>query len=167
VTQTETTRSLDDTFLAMAVRVAERSPDPSTQNGAVLVPLAGMLVSGYNRFPDGVAYSDERWLRPAKYSYVEHAERNAVYAAARYGTLTHGATLYCPWAACADCARAIIQAGIVRLVRLGSMSNTNERWDDSVRVGDVMLAEAGVAVNDLIIKPVGVTLRRNGDEVKF
>jgi dCMP deaminase len=47
---------------------------------------------------------------------MEHAERDAIYKAAFVGMQTEGATLYVPWFACADCARAIIAAGITRVV---------------------------------------------------
>jgi dCMP deaminase len=53
-----------------------------------------------------------RWERPAKYQWVEHAERNAIYNAARMGIPLKGCTAYITLAPCADCTRALIQAGI-------------------------------------------------------
>src|SRR4051812_44655189 len=61
------------------------STDPSTQNGAVLVHNMGkgrervVVANGANHFPAGVKESPERWERPAKYAWVEHAERNAIF----------------------------------------------------------------------------------------
>ena len=57
--------------------------------------------------------------------------------------------MYAPWSACADCARAIIGAGIERLVRHKDMMLlTPERWMDTILVAETMLEEAGVEVYD-------------------
>jgi len=60
----------------------------------------------------------ERWERPAKYDWVEHAERNAVYNAARVGTALKGCIVYLNWEPhpCKDCTRAFIQSGIIEVV---------------------------------------------------
>jgi dCMP deaminase len=153
--------------MLIALREATKSPDPSTQNGGVIVREGAILGTGCNEFPRGVAYLPERWERPAKYAYIEHAERNSIFDAVRCGNFTLGATLYCPWFACADCARAIIQAGIVRVVGLAERV-TNERWNESIVIGDTMLSEAGVQiVRGQLAETAGISLRRNGDTVTF
>ena len=86
-----------------------------------------------------------RLERPKKYAFIEHAERNAIYAAACKGEATAGGTLYCPWYACADCARAIIQAGIVRVIGHKQMfDRTPEHWKETIAYGNEMFREAGV-----------------------
>ena len=55
---------------------------------------------------------NERWERPIKYQFVEHAERNAIYNAARVGTPTLGCFAFVSLAPCVGCARALVQAGI-------------------------------------------------------
>jgi len=55
---------------------------------------------------------NERWERPVKYQFVEHAERNAIYNAARVGTPTLGCFAFVSLAPCVGCARALVQAGI-------------------------------------------------------
>ena len=138
-------KARDLLLLAEACRhAAEHSTDLQTQNGALLVSRMGEIVVAANTMPP-IESKPERLERPQKYFYIEHAERNAIYTAARRGVCTEGATLYCPWFACADCARAIIQAGIVRVV--GHMTpwlQTPDRWKDSVRAADEMLDEAKV-----------------------
>lgn len=147
-------------LLRQAYIVAKGSPDPRTQNGALLVFSDSILAQACNTYPFGVARSSDRLERPLKYQVIEHAERNAIYAAARAGQRTLGATMYCPWAACADCARAIIQAGIYRLVRhadangrhRGEDRSTQGRGiarDQSISIADQMLLEAGVLVQDI------------------
>ena len=62
---------------------------------------------------------EDRWhKRPEKYQWVEHAERNAVYNAARKGIRLEGSIAYLNWepTPCSDCTRALIQAGIVEIV---------------------------------------------------
>lgn len=150
-------------MIAACVKALD-SPDPSTQNGAVLINGSGdILAMGCNEFPRGVAYHDERWERPLKYSIIEHAERNAIFAAARFGYPCDGMTLVCPYAACADCARAIVQAGIKTLVTLPRrIAHTNARWSETVRLADRMLLEAGVDLTFYTGPLATPLLRRDG-----
>lgn len=121
------------------------SHDPDTQNGAVLVTASGTIYAA-NCVPPGLVRPEHRLARPLKYLYVEHAERAAIYAAAAAGVPTAGATLYCPWFACVDCARAIILAGIREVVGLVAMRNaTPARWLENVSLAERMLEEAGVS----------------------
>lgn len=151
-----------------ALQCATNSPDPSTQNGAVLVgPDGDVLVGGCNEFAYGTEYTKERWERPAKYSYIEHAERNVIYEAARTGIRTQGLTIVAGWAACADCARAIVQAGLDRLVRIPSNEQTTHaRWGESIDIGDVIMLEGGIEILNLEPEEIkGLTipeLRRDG-----
>lgn len=132
-------------YLKMAYTEAMKSPDPSTQNGAVLVAHTGVTVSDCNRFPDRVKLTDERLERPLKYNFIEHAERNAIFAACKLGIPCQGATLYVPWFACSDCARAIIQVGISRVVgHQRMMDETPDHWKESIAHALTMLEEAGV-----------------------
>src|SRR5690349_19719109 len=131
-------------FLRKAYFEAKYSPDPSTQNGAIIVARNDIIASGYNTFPNGVKFYDERWERPGKYQYVEHAERNAIFDAARQGHSTEGAIMYCPWFACTDCARAIIQSGIS--VVIGHAAPIHDKgsdaWKESIKVAYQMFDEA-------------------------
>lgn len=134
-------------YLRLAYSAAAAgSDDPSTHNGAVLVLSTGRLsLCGSNHFPRGVIKSEDRLERPKKYAYMEHAERDVILRAAQAGVRTDGATLYVPWYACSDCARAIIGAGISRVVGHKQMfDKTPERWRASIADGDAMLDEAGV-----------------------
>lgn len=147
----------------------QESTDPSTQNGAVLVDVdkKEVLVEGANHFPIG-EYGDveekaERWERPLKYQYVEHAERDVIYRAAKAGISTNGLHLYVPWYSCSDCARAIIEAGIVGVVGHQQMfDQTPERWKDSIRIGFQMLDEAQVNRRN-ISGNIGIQIRFNGE----
>lgn len=134
-------------YLDMAHVVAGWSKDQSTKVGAVVVGEAGqILATGYNGFPRGVKDDvPERYERPEKYLWTEHAERNAIYNAARSGISLVGSTLYVPWHPCADCARGIIQSGISVVCMASNL--VPERWRKSCEVGSTMLSETGVRVD--------------------
>jgi dCMP deaminase len=110
--------SWDHYFLEICRTVSRRSKDPDTQLGAVIVgPAHEIRSTGYNSLPRGIRDDvPERLQRPTKYLWMEHAERNAIYNAARHGTSMEGCTLYCGLLPCMDCARAIVQAGIREVV---------------------------------------------------
>lgn len=131
-------------WLRTAYAFALHSPDPSTQNGAVAINHHGRGVSvGCNTFPSGLEVTPEKLERPLKYSYIEHAERNALYGALRGGDTVH--TLVCVWASCADCARAIVQSGVTTLVRHAREDLTG-RWIDSIKIGDEIMLAGGVEI---------------------
>lgn len=135
-------------YLAEAYKLALNSPDPSTQNGAVLVKDGTIIGEGWNAPPNGVQLNDERLVRPFKYHFFEHAERNAIFDAARKGISTVDATLYCPFIACVDCGRAIIQSGIKRVIgHLPFKPQEGDRWYESCAISFGMLEEAGVEVS--------------------
>lgn len=157
---------LDSFYLRIAARVAQtQSDDPHTQNGAVLVTEQGVAVSAANQLPRDVVRTAERLKRPTKYMYVEHAERNVIYTAARQGLPTKRATLYCPWFACADCARAIICAGITEVVGLAHPP-AHGAWQHSIDCADEMFREANVQYRRLEEK-LGVLVLRDGKQIEI
>lgn len=108
----------DARFMELAGVIANWSKDRSRKTAAIIVGAAKEIRAvGYNGFPRGVDDNiDHRHERPAKYKWTEHAERNAIYNAARIGVSVSGCTMYLPWYPCMDCARAIIQSGISELI---------------------------------------------------
>jgi len=139
-------------YLYQAYRYAEsKSLDPSTQNAALLLhpnPDIGIIVKAVNGLPEGgLSNRMDLYESEHKYMYVEHAERNAIYKAANRGVITQGLTMYCPWICCADCARAIVQAGIKKVVgHLNLCQKTPDRWKESTDIGLSILKQSGVQV---------------------
>jgi dCMP deaminase len=150
--------------LARAIRYATTSPDPRTQNAALIYKDDKLLAADVNRFTDYVADFSARWEPEYKYTYVEHAERNAIYSAAKLGKALLSAVMYAPYASCSDCARGIIQSGIRTLVRYPFESS--ERWRESTRLGDLMLRESGIEIIELTPQ-VGVELKFNGQTINL
>ena len=130
----------DKRFLELAEHVATWSKDRSTQVGAVIVDDQHRVVGvGFNGFPRGVTDDFRLDDREVKYGIVVHGELNAILNAA----FTEGCTMYTSLGPCSQCAAAIIQAGIARVV---SPDTTHPRFMDSIRLGREILEEAGVVV---------------------
>lgn len=142
--------SWDSYFLDVCDAISRRSKDPNTKLGAVIVgPAHEIRSTGYNSFPRGIRDDvPERFERPEKYLWIEHAERNAICNAARAGTATEGCTIYVEIMPCMDCARAIVQAGIQEVVisaeRMAQYSS--EYYDAHFGIVEVLFKEAGVAI---------------------
>lgn len=150
-------------LMVRAFKKAKESPDPSTQNSALIVYDGKVLAEDVNRFPKGVEYTDERWERPLKYKIIEHAERNVIYQCAKAGIITYGRDMISPWAACSDCARAIIEAGIKRLITFKpARDKSPDFWLEEIHIADTMLAEAGVELV-LLDCHIGVEIRHSGE----
>ena len=134
----------DAFFFSLCDQIAKMSKDESTKLGCVIVgPDREIRATGFNSFPRGIDDGvSERQERPLKYKFIEHAERNAIYNAARVGVGLKGCVLYCQWHPCSDCARAIIQSGIVEVVMREAIE---DRWVDDMLAARAMLDEAGVA----------------------
>ena len=140
----------DEYFMGIAQAVKVKSKDKHTQIGAVIVGTDNEIIStGYNSLPRGIDdYRPERYDRPEKYNWMEHAERNAIYNAARIGVSTKGARMYMTCGmSCIDCARAIIQAGI-RWVYLipGEGAKGGHYDDEQFTVSETLLKEAGINI---------------------
>lgn len=144
--------SWDKYFLDMAIFVAQKSKDLSTKVGCVITgPEKEVRSTGFNGLPRKVSdEKQERLERPAKYLWTEHSERNAIYAAAKIGIPLEGCSIYVDFYPCADCARAIIQAGIKEVIIDGrnyqQKYDLSLRWKESLDVAREMLSEAGVKI---------------------
>jgi dCMP deaminase len=138
-------------FMDNAMSIAAHSKDKSTKVGALILDeKRGFGPGGYNGIPRGL--NDDLPHRHdrsgPKYRYFEHAERNAIFAAARAGYPTDGCTMFVTMFPCCDCARAIIQAGIVQLyTREPDPAAT--KWAESFAASREMLIEAGVKITYL------------------
>jgi len=151
----------NEKFFAMVDLVASWSRDPSTKTGAVIVDDEHNVRSvGYNGFPRGVDDTIEsRYVRPEKYKWMEHAERNAIFAAALHGTPTGWCSMYTAWHPCSDCARAIVQSGIKAVIIDGRKykgdSDADARWAEDFVIARQILQEGGVDVEILDKEPDG------------
>lgn len=135
----------DVRYINLAKEVSSWSKDPSSKIGAVAVGGKGEVLStGYNGFPRHILDMDERYAdRSIKYKYIVHAEANCIYNATYNGVSLKNSTMYVHGLpCCSECAKAIIQVGVSRVVMQGDPFN--ERWRESVEQTLEMFKEARV-----------------------
>ena len=138
------TTDWDSYFMDIAETVKMKSKDPSTKVGAVISKDNRILSTGYNGYPRG--YDDNYDVsRETKLKLTIHAELNAILNAAKYGISVDGCTLYVTsLPPCSECAKAIVQAGITRVV-CHTIPN-GSKWKDSCELGRTILESCNVEV---------------------
>lgn len=141
----------DETFMQMCKVIANRSKDPSTQNGACIVNGNNIIIGlGYNGFPRGCGDGDLPWAREGnfcekKYAYVVHAEANALLNA---NAPTEDSKIYCTLFPCNECAKIIIQKGIIEVIY-----DSDKYHDDDMSIASRrMLDMAGIKCRQYITK---------------
>ena len=132
-----------DYFLKIALLVAQKSKDPSTQAGAVITtPDNRIIATGYNGLPRKVIDSKERLTnRAMKLSMVIHAEKNAIYTAGR--DLTNH-KIWITHSPCSQCAAAIVQTGIIAVSCIKPPDEFKKRWEEDIKLAQQMFTESGV-----------------------
>lgn len=140
--------SWDEYFLGIVKAVAERATCDRGKTGVVIVKNKRIVSTGYVGSPIGLPHCDEAGHQMKKVTHEDgsesqhclrtnHAEINALCQAARYGISIEGATLYCKLAPCPTCAKALINAGISRVV-------AEKRYHQD-KEGVELFARAGIA----------------------
>ena len=154
--------SWDEMFFKHVYLIASKSKDTRTKIGAILVKDKRIISEGYNgmcgKVNDNVLL---RNIRPEKYFWYEHAERNSLYFAAKHGISTNGSIMYTNYTPCADCARGVIQAGITEVVIHKQWGDVEilldqSKWLEQAERSNIMFTEAGVSVR-IFDKILGVT----------
>lgn len=119
----------DQRFLKLARFISEWSKDPSTKVGSVIVDDKNIILGlGYNGFPRGVPDREEDYLnKKVKYELIVHAEMNAILNSSK-NFYYRNATMYVwPLFPCNECAKAISQSGIKRVVSI--KNDKNQKWN--------------------------------------
>ena len=150
----------DEYFMGIALLSAQRSKDPKTQVGACIVSEDNRILSiGYNGFPNGINDHEYPWNSESpedcpeckKDWYVVHSELNAIL---NYkGESLKGTKIYVTLFPCNECAKAIIQSGINKIVYLDDKDNIK------TKISKKMLKDAGVVYKKYI--PTGKILYVN------
>lgn len=132
--------------MARACRAALASNDERKVGCVIVSPEGEDLGVGWNGIGimHGVEDRPERRERPEKYLWMEHAERRAIYEAARFGHPLEGSTMFVTWYPCMDCARAIVECRIGGLVYGKEPDLSDPKWGEDFRRVQVLLQEAGV-----------------------
>ena len=153
----------DEYFMGLALLSARRSKDPSTQVGASIVNKDNLIMSvGYNGMPRGCSDDEFPWSREGednKYLYVCHAELNAILNSG--GRDLRGCRIYTALFPCNNCAKAIIQSGIVEVCYLSDKYANNPDFIAARR----MFNAAGVKCRKLELQHKEIRLDLRAEKV--
>ena len=111
----------DKYYIKVAQLCAKNSYAIKLKAGAIIVKDNQIISDGFNGTPCGFENKCEvKNIDGSLHTlpYVLHAESNAILKCAKYGRPTNGSTLYITHSPCIECAKLIIQAGIIRVVYL-------------------------------------------------
>ena len=132
---------LDRVYLKMAREWSENSYCKRSRVGCLVVKNKTIISDGYIGTPSGFpnkCEDENNFTLPT----VLHAEANAITKLAKNNNSAEGATLYVTLSPCFECAKMIIQAGIVRVVYSEQYRKT-ESFD--------LFEEAGIEVKQIKI----------------
>ena len=143
--------SWDSYFMGIAKLVRERSEDPCCKVGACIVKDNKIISTGYNGMPSRSEHGIYPWAKgdpdptKNKYFYVVHAELNAILNSERS---LKGSTLYVTKFPCNECAKAIIQSGISKVIFTDDISLETLHKDDEFIATYNMLMNSYVVINE-------------------
>lgn len=107
----------DNAMLSTAFIMSKRSTCQRAQIGAVISVDNRIISIGYNGAPSGVSHcTPENCTPDTPCNRTVHAELNAILFAAKMGITTADSTIYTTTEPCLNCSRAIINAGIKKVV---------------------------------------------------
>jgi deoxycytidylate deaminase len=126
---------------------SQKSAHPHTHNAALLFDGKKIVLEGVNQFPPGVKHEDYRLEEGNRNIYINHAETDVIYRAAREGIKTEGLTMVMAWLPCIPCANSIISAGIEQLICHKQMiERTKEKWQEELKEAVKIMKEAGIEI---------------------
>lgn len=134
----------DSFYMALAFVASQRSIDPSTKHGCVIVQNNRILSIGYNGPPRGADDSKVPLTRPDKYHFMAHAEANAIDNCGHdFGNSAFHTIAYVTGKPCSACLLRLIQRGITHIIygRVGSNMVDDEDARKSKQLLDAMKDE--------------------------
>tara|TARA_E500000331_G_C17175976_1_gene678310 strand:+ start:500 stop:1024 length:525 start_codon:yes stop_codon:yes gene_type:complete len=118
-------------FMSMAILASTRSCDSQTKHGCVITDKKNRVLGiGYNSFPCNMPDEILPNLRPRKYKWMVHAERNAL---ANCTIRPDSGIAYITGKPCIDCVKSLYQEGIRDLICVdGHGTHLEDEEDDCV-----------------------------------
>ena len=143
--------SWDTYYLTMAYVVAQRSIDPDTKCGCVIVSKDNRVLStGYNGPIKGSIDSNIPLTRPAKYPHLLHSEENALLAYGGSHQDIQSSTAYVTIRPCHRCLRMLLQKGITKIV-YANVPNARCVDEEDLAAQELMLRDRSI---DMIVIPI-------------
>lgn len=120
--------TLDEYFMGFAKQASTRATCNRAMVGAVIVDGKFLLSSGYNGSDDGEPHCLDAGCLMVDGHCVRtiHSERNAIRQCLKRNLNPAGTTIYCTHLPCLDCAKYIVDNGIVRVVYSIPYRNSGE-----------------------------------------
>ncbi|MFA6427124.1 MAG: deaminase [Candidatus Magasanikbacteria bacterium] len=143
----QTRPSWDEYFLKLAMLASERATCPRMHCGCVLVKDKNVVATGYNGSIPGDDHCEDVGCLVIN-NHCErtvHAEMNALVQAAKRGHAVEGATAYITNMSCTNCAKALIAAGVKRVVVFSDFHDT---------LAVEFFNKAGVTIDKLPMPPL-------------
>lgn len=135
----------NEVYISIAHIIKQRSKDPVTQVGAVLVGEDNRILSaGYNGTPHGFNDNSFPWGKDNpdplnnKDLFVIHAELNAILNFKGIGKELEGSTAYVTLFPCNECAKTLVQSGIKKVVY------SEKKEDITYQASEILFKNAGV-----------------------
>jgi len=134
-------------FLGIAKVVSQRSHDIHTQHGCVITDNQHRILGvGYNGFPKGMDDSVLPKTRPEKYTWMIHAERNAL---ANCVIRPDNGIAYVTGQCCNDCIMSLWQEGVTKVIM--AESHGTVLFDENAqKVFDLFVKQSGIEVEKII-----------------
>ncbi len=140
---------LDRTFLDIAKNFSSLSKAIRRKVGCIIVKDGQIISNGFNGTPSGFDNSCE-YLKEEKSPDINynpnnlttkpevlHAESNALMKLARSTNSSIGSTMYLTCSPCFECAKLVIQSGIIRLVYIDDYRS--EKGIELLRQTDIII----------------------------
>lgn len=147
-----------ETNLLVASVIALRADCRRAEVGCVITSNHRIVSSGYNGPLLDTDCSETNCKITEKCKHAVHAEANAIAAASRQGIPLLGTTLYCTHCPCYDCAKIIIQSGIIAVVYLNDYKTSMEGWN--------LLLESPVSIDKLHDHRMSPEFKKLYDQIK-
>ena len=116
-------RKYDRKYLQIASVFSSLSTSNKNPSGALLIKDGIVIADGYNGPPNCMENECEDNKGKTNWCVI-HAEMNAILKVARSNQSCDGATIYLTSLPCLECAKYILQAGIIRILYIDKSSDS-------------------------------------------
>ena len=132
-----------DYFLSIASLASLRSSDSQTKHGCVITDDKNRILGvGYNSFPSGMPDELLPNVRPQKYKWMVHAERNAL---ANCTIRPESGIAYITGRPCVDCVKSLYQEGVRNLICIDG-HGTHLEDDEDACILEMMQSYGGLKI---------------------
>ena len=133
-------------YLQIAEIASQKSKDPSSKVGCVIVDSNNRIVStGFNGFIAGCDEDQMTYDRPMKYNLIIHAEMNALMFA---NQSVKNCIVYVTHHPCDNCFKHLAQAGIKKIY-YKSKSVLERFSQDQIKAIDILQKATGVTIEQI------------------